>query len=66
MAQLHRIDINGAGLSDFGRPGGYFERQVSVWSQNYTRAAQAASMLVAAGHEGVRLSLRAFVNLGSM
>ena len=30
LAQLHRIDPGAAGLSDFGRPGGYIGRQVKI------------------------------------
>jgi aminoglycoside phosphotransferase (APT) family kinase protein len=32
LAQLHAIRPDAVGLSDFGRPGGYFERQVRRWS----------------------------------
>lgn len=35
MAALHNIDIDAVGLSDFGRPGNYFERQLSRWSKQY-------------------------------
>ncbi|MFQ5562872.1 MAG: phosphotransferase family protein [Parvularculaceae bacterium] len=35
MADLHRIDYEKAGLSDFGRPGNYFERQIGRWSKQY-------------------------------
>jgi aminoglycoside phosphotransferase (APT) family kinase protein len=35
IAALHRIDPAGAGLSDFGRPGNYFARQVARWSRQY-------------------------------
>jgi len=35
LAALHDIDIAAAGLEDFGRPGNYFERQVSRWSRQY-------------------------------
>lgn len=33
MAAIHRLDFRAAGLGDFGRPGNYFERQISRWSQ---------------------------------
>ncbi|MTE01730.1 phosphotransferase [Paracoccus sp. YIM 132242] len=33
MAAIHRLDFQAAGLGDFGRPGNYFERQISRWSQ---------------------------------
>ena len=35
LAALHDIDVAAAGLEDFGRPGNYFERQVSRWSRQY-------------------------------
>jgi aminoglycoside phosphotransferase (APT) family kinase protein len=35
LAELHNIDYAGHGLSDFGRPGNYFERQVARWSKQY-------------------------------
>jgi aminoglycoside phosphotransferase (APT) family kinase protein len=35
MASLHNVDINAVGLSDYGRPGNYFERQLSRWSKQY-------------------------------
>ena len=35
MAALHNVDIEAVGLSDYGRPGNYFERQLSRWSKQY-------------------------------
>ena len=35
LAALHDIDVDAVGLADFGRPGNYFERQVSRWSRQY-------------------------------
>ena len=35
LACLHSVDIEAAGLSDYGRPGSYFERQYSRWSKQY-------------------------------
>jgi aminoglycoside phosphotransferase (APT) family kinase protein len=35
LAALHGIDAAKAGLSDFGRPGNYFERQLSRWTSQY-------------------------------
>lgn len=35
LAALHDIDIDAVGLSDFGRPGSYFERQLSRWTSQY-------------------------------
>ena len=39
LAALHDVDVEAVGLSDFGRPGSYFERQLSRWSSQY-RASQ--------------------------
>jgi aminoglycoside phosphotransferase (APT) family kinase protein len=35
LADLHKIDPVAAGLSDFGKPGNYFERQVARWTRQY-------------------------------
>ena len=35
LAALHRVDPEAVGLSDFGRPGNYYERQISRWSRQY-------------------------------
>ena len=35
MADLHIIDIEKAGLTDFGKPGNYFARQIARWSRQY-------------------------------
>ncbi len=35
LADLHNIDPAAAGLSDFGKPGNYFERQVMRWTRQY-------------------------------
>lgn len=35
LAALHGIDHVAAGLSDYGRQGNYFERQVSRWTKQY-------------------------------
>ncbi|MBW2941704.1 phosphotransferase [Zhongshania aquimaris] len=35
LADLHSIDIEKAGLSDYGKPGNYFERQLSRWTKQY-------------------------------
>lgn len=39
LARLHRVDFQKIGLGDFGRPGNYFDRQISRFIQQY-RAAQ--------------------------
>jgi aminoglycoside phosphotransferase (APT) family kinase protein len=39
MARLHQQDPAAIGLSDYGPPGNYFERQVGRWTKQY-RAAQ--------------------------
>ena len=35
LADLHTIDPDAACLSDFGKPGNYFERQVARWTRQY-------------------------------
>ncbi len=35
IAALHAIDPAAVGLGDYGRAGGYFERQIARWSQQY-------------------------------
>lgn len=35
LARLHTVDYAAAGLEGFGRPGNYFSRQVTRWSQQY-------------------------------
>ena len=35
LAALHDVDVAAVGLDDFGRPGSYFERQISRWSRQY-------------------------------
>ncbi len=35
IARLHGFDYRALGLDDFGKPGNYFERQISRWSGQY-------------------------------
>ena len=35
IAALHRVDYAAAGLSDYGKPGNYFARQIGRWSRQY-------------------------------
>ncbi|HEV2598882.1 phosphotransferase [Sphingopyxis sp.] len=35
MAKLHGLDQNAIGLSGYGREGGYFARQIHIWSSQY-------------------------------
>jgi len=35
IAQLHAIDLTAAGLSYFGKPAAYFQRQIGRWSKQY-------------------------------
>ncbi len=39
LAALHHVDVGAVGLSDYGKPGNYFARQISRWSEQY-RASQ--------------------------
>ena len=41
IAQLHGIDHVAAGLSDYGRPGGFFGRQIATWTRQYLDDADA-------------------------
>jgi aminoglycoside phosphotransferase (APT) family kinase protein len=50
LAALARLDVAGAGLGDYGKPGNYFARQVSRWSEQYraaeTERIEAMEMLI--------------------
>ncbi len=35
LAALHDVDVDAVGLSDFGPPGNYYERQIGRWSKQY-------------------------------
>ena len=35
LAALHDVDLEAAGLADFGKPGNYFERQFGRWTSQY-------------------------------
>jgi aminoglycoside phosphotransferase (APT) family kinase protein len=35
MATLHRVDWAAIGLADYGKPGGYFTRQIGRWSRQW-------------------------------
>jgi aminoglycoside phosphotransferase (APT) family kinase protein len=36
LALLHRVDYEAVGLSDYGRTGNFFERQIARWSRQWT------------------------------
>ncbi len=38
LAELHKVDIDAVGLSTYGRPGNYFDRQISRWIKQYRAA----------------------------
>jgi aminoglycoside phosphotransferase (APT) family kinase protein len=38
LAKIHRCDVAAFGLSGFGRPGNYFERQLHRWTRQYETA----------------------------
>jgi aminoglycoside phosphotransferase (APT) family kinase protein len=38
LAALHSVDYAALGLSDFGKPGNYFARQIGRWSKQYVSA----------------------------
>jgi aminoglycoside phosphotransferase (APT) family kinase protein len=35
LADLHKIDVAAVGLSDYGKPGNYFARQLLRWTEQY-------------------------------
>ena len=35
LAAMHEVDIDKAGLRDYGRPGNYYQRQIALWSKQY-------------------------------
>src|SRR5581483_10588425 len=35
LATLHSVDLEAAGLTDYGRPGSYFGRQIDRWTRQY-------------------------------
>ncbi|MEO0422524.1 MAG: phosphotransferase family protein [Pseudomonadota bacterium] len=35
LAALHQVDVAAADLSDFGKPGNYYARQIGRWSKQY-------------------------------
>jgi aminoglycoside phosphotransferase (APT) family kinase protein len=39
IAALHKLDVAAVGLSDYGKPGNYFERQIGRWSKQYLASA---------------------------
>ncbi len=41
IARLHTLDYGSIGLTDFGRPGNYFARQISRWTRQYLDDPQA-------------------------
>ena len=38
LAALHSVDVAAAGLSEFGKPGNYFGRQIDRWTKQYRLA----------------------------
>jgi len=35
LAAIHAVDLAAQGLSDFGKPGNYFDRQIGRWTKQY-------------------------------
>jgi aminoglycoside phosphotransferase (APT) family kinase protein len=46
IAELHKVDPAAVGLADYGKAGGYVERQVKRWTQQY-RAAETEKIAAA-------------------
>jgi aminoglycoside phosphotransferase (APT) family kinase protein len=38
LARLHGVDVAAIGLSDYGKPGNYYARQIGRWGQQYLAA----------------------------
>jgi len=38
IATLHKVNVDQVGLSNFGKKGGYFERQINTWTKQYRAA----------------------------
>jgi aminoglycoside phosphotransferase (APT) family kinase protein len=38
LARLHQVDVAAAGLTDFGKTGNYYARQIARWSKQYVAA----------------------------
>ena len=38
LARLHTVDVAAIGLSDYGKPGNYYARQIGRWGQQYVAA----------------------------
>jgi aminoglycoside phosphotransferase (APT) family kinase protein len=38
LVDLHAVDYTAAGLGEFGKPAGYVERQVTGWTERYTKS----------------------------
>ncbi len=43
LAALHSVDVDAVGLSDYGRPGNYYQRQINRWTTQY-RAAETGTI----------------------
>lgn len=41
LARLHAVDWQAAGLSDYGKPGNFFARQIARWSRQWEASKQA-------------------------
>jgi len=35
LCALHSVNVDAVGLGDYGKPGNYFERQISMWTRQY-------------------------------
>jgi aminoglycoside phosphotransferase (APT) family kinase protein len=35
LARLHQVDLAGAGLTDYGKPGNFFQRQITRWIRQW-------------------------------
>lgn len=57
LAMLHNLRPKNIGLGDFGRPGNYFERQISRWDRQYQASSSALIPEITETHEWLRQTL---------
>ncbi len=48
LAALHDVDLDAVGLSDYGKPGNYFARQLDRWSKQYLASVETPDPMMVA------------------
>lgn len=46
LAKIHSVNIDAVGLTNFGRQGGFFERQIARWTKQWQLSADSASAAI--------------------